>query len=245
MGFGLLLIGYIFAFVSTVGLGNYLFAGMLLGGFIIYLGLNELKKYSPTFIYAIIVNIFFLLCAFYETLVWADTQLLLGLAFSGDAFQKAFDIIEIVVNLLFNLTILYGIADLSKRVDFPETKGKAYRNMFFVGLFNLLQILMLLPIKIFDSDKSFFMTLLIILQVIYSLLNAFLIFKCYAMICPVGQEDMPRKKSKFSFVNKVHEKIDERERQAIEASKKYYEEKSQQRKDKIYGKSSSNNKKKK
>ena len=99
MGFGLLLIGYVFAFVSTVGLGNYLFAGMLLGGFIIYIGLNELQKYSPVFIYAIIVNIIFLLCAFYETLVFADTQLQLGLAISGENVLKAFDIIEIIVNL--------------------------------------------------------------------------------------------------------------------------------------------------
>ena len=113
--------------------------------------------------------------------------------------------------------------------------------MFFVGLFNLLQLLMLLPIKIFDSDKSFFMTLLIIFQLLYSLLNALLIFKCYAMICPAGQEDMPRRKSRFSFINKMNEKIDEREKQAIEESKKYYEEKLQKKKEKLYGKSSSKN----
>ena len=34
MGFGLLLIGYIFAFTAAIGLGPYYFAGMVLGGFL-------------------------------------------------------------------------------------------------------------------------------------------------------------------------------------------------------------------
>ena len=54
MGFGPLLIGYFITFIVTLGLGNYLFAGMLIGGFIMYLGLSELRKYAPTFLYAII-----------------------------------------------------------------------------------------------------------------------------------------------------------------------------------------------
>ena len=57
MGFGLLLIGYMFAFVAGAGMGNYLFAGMLIGGFLMYLGLSELRKYSPAFIFALIGSI--------------------------------------------------------------------------------------------------------------------------------------------------------------------------------------------
>lgn len=225
MGFGLLLVGYTFAFVATVGLGPYLFAGTLIGGFLMYLGISELKKYSPAFIYALVLNVILLILAIFDTAVWVDSQLLLGLNLSGEVLTSTVSYVGFAADLLFNIAMLYGIADLSRRVDYPETRTKAYRNMIFVALFNVIQLLMLLPVGIFDSDKSFFMTLLMILQVLYSILNAFLIFKCYAMICPAGQEDMPRKKSRFEFVNKFHDRIDEKEEKAIESAKQYYEDK--------------------
>ena len=73
------------------------------------------------------------------------------------------------------------------------------------------------------------MTLLMILQVIYAVFNAFLILKCYAMICPEGEEDMHRKPSRFEFVNKMREKQDEREQRAIESTKEYFEKKLEKR----------------
>ena len=225
MGFGLLLVGYIFAFVVTVGLGNYLFAGMLIGGFLMFLGLCELRKYCPTFLYALIADVILILCSFFETAVWIDGMFLLESGIGSGTFLRIFDWAEFIVYLIFNISMLYGIADLSRRVEYPETREKAYRNMVFVGAFNIFQILMLIPRTIFDRDKGFFMTLLLILQVIYAIFNAFLIFKCYAMICPEGEEDMHRKPSRFTFVNKMREKQDEREQRAIESTKEYFEKK--------------------
>ncbi|MBE6646270.1 MAG: hypothetical protein E7611_01355 [Ruminococcaceae bacterium] len=233
MGFGLLLVGYITAFIITLGLGNYLFAGMLIGGFLMFLGLCELRKYCPTFLYALIANVFLILCSFYETAAWFDGILLLNSPIASTFVLRVFDWIEIAINLIFNITLLYGIADLSRRVEYPETREKAYRNMIFVGVFNVFQILMLIPNTIFDRDKGFFMTLLLIVQIIYAVFNAFLIFKCYAMICPEGEEDMKRKPSRFEFVNKMREKQDEREQRAIESTKEYFEKKLEKRNQKL------------
>ena len=236
MGFGPLLIGYIFAYVVTVGLGNYLFAGMLIGGFIMLLGLCELRKYCPTFVYAIISCVLLILCSFYETSVWVDDIFLLESGIGSEVILKIFDWIELAINLIFNISMLYGIADLSRRVEYPTTREKAYRNMVFVGVFNIFQLIMLIPNTIFDSDKSFFMTLLLILQVICAVFNAFLIFKCYAMICPEGEEDMHRKPSRFTFINKLREKQDEREQRVIESTKEYFEKKLEKRNQKQQGK---------
>ena len=225
MGFGLLLIGYFFAYTVTVGLGSYLFAGMLIGGFVMFLGLSELRKYSPAFIYAIIANIALLLLSFCETISWMEPMLGFSIGFSNTNAQMVFDWIKLVVDLAFNIAMLYGIADISRRVDFQETRTKAYRNMVFVGVYNAVQLLMILPIGIFESDKSFFMTLLMFLQLIYTVVNLVLIFRCYAMICPEGEEDMHRKPSRFEFINKIRAKQDEREQQAIESTKAYFEEK--------------------
>ncbi len=221
MGFGLLLIGYIFGYVLTVGLGNYLFAGMLLGGFIMFLGLCELRKYCPSFLYAIIANVLFIFCSFYRSLSWAEP--ILGLSLGLSSLSSFFNFAELIINLAFNIAILYSVADLSIRVDYPDTRQKAYRNMIFVGVFNTMQLLLLIPNSVFKREEGFFMVLLMILQLIYTLFNAFLLFKCYAMICPEGEEDMKRKPSRFAFINKIREKQDERDKRAIENTKAYLE----------------------
>ena len=239
MGFGPLLVGYIFTYLVTLGLGDYLFAGMLVGGFIMFLGLCELRKYCPTFLYAIIGSVFIILCSFYETAAW------LNIGIDSASISRAFDYVEVGINLWFNMSLLYGIADLSRRVEYPETREKAYRNMVFVGVFNVMQILLLIPNTVFDRDKVFFMTLLMIFQIIYAFFNVLLIFKCYAMICPEGEEDMQRKPSRFEFVNKMREKQDEREQKAIESTKEYFEKKLEKRNQKNQNKQNSSNKHKK
>ena len=240
MGFGPLLVGYIFTYLVTLGLGDYLFAGMLVGGFIMFLGLCELRKYCPTFLYAIIGSVFIILCSFYETAAWV-----LNIGIDSASISRAFDYVEVGINLWFNMSLLYGIADLSRRVEYPETREKAYRNMVFVGVFNVMQILLLIPNTVFDRDKGFFMTLLMIFQIIYAFFNVLLIFKCYAMICPEGEEDMQRKPSRFEFVNKMREKQDEREQKAIESTKEYFEKKLEKRNQKNQNKQNSSNKHKK
>ena len=225
MGFGLLLIGYMFAFVASAGMGNYLFAGMLIGGFLMYLGLCELRKYSPAFIFALLGSILIILCSFFGTAVWLNSFLSLGWSISSGIWSSAFDWIKLIVNFAFNISLLYGIADLSRRVELPETRQKAIRNIIFVILFNAYQILLFFPIGFIQSDPSFFLTILLILRLLYTILNAWLLFKCYAMICPEGQEDMPKKRSRFEFVNKIRDAKDAKEEKAIEEMKEYYESK--------------------
>ncbi len=243
MGFGLLLLGYTITYILTVGLGNYLFAGMLIGGFIMFSALSELRKYCPAFLYALIADVLLVICSFYETAAFFDGAFLLGLSIDSEYLHSIFDWIEFALNLLFNITLLYGIADLSKRVEYSEIGQKAYRNMVFVVMYNVLQVLMFIPGTVFQNDKAFFMTLLMIFQLIYAAFNFILIFKCYAKICPEGEEDMQRKPSRFAFVNKMREKQDEREQRAIESTKAYIENKNKKKQEQI--KNKQNKKKKK
>ncbi len=245
MGFGPLLIGYIITYIITIGIGEYLFAGMLIGGFIMFLGLSELKKYCPTFLYAIIANVLMILCSFYETAAFLDSALLLELGIDTPILQTIFDIVKFIIDIIFNFTLLYGIADLSRRVEYSKTREKAIRNMLFVGIYGIFQIILLIPNTIFQEDKAFFMTLLMIFQLIYAFFNLLLIFKCYAMICPEGEEEMKRKPSRFAFVNKMREKQDEREQQAIENTKAYLEKKKQDKEAKSNIKNNNHRKKKK
>lgn len=229
MGFGPLLIGYLITYIISLGLGDYLFAAMLIGGFIMFLALCELRKYCPTFLYAIIACVLMILCSFYKTAAFIDDTFMLELGLASETLSRIFDWVKFAIDLVFNFSLLYGIADLSRRVDYSQTREKAFRNMVFVGFYNVFQIIMLIPNTVFQNDKAFFMTLLMIFQIIYAVFNLLLIFKCYAMICPEGEEDMKRKPSRFEFINKMREKQDEREQKAIESTKAYLEKKKQQK----------------
>lgn len=239
MGFGLLLIGYILSFVAELGLGTCLFAGMLIGGIIMFLGLCELRKYCPTFLYAIIAGTLFLICAVYETAAWADGTFELSLGLNSAYMQQIFDLLEAVIKLLFQLALLYGIVDLSRRVSYRETLEKAVRNMFFVVIFNICFVMSgFIKVDAFAVITSIF-------QLIYTVINAFLIFKCYAMICPEGEEDMHRKRSRFEFINKIRDKQDERDEQTIANTKAYFENKLKKKNEKSTGSNSNVGKKKK
>lgn len=225
MGFGPLLVGYFTQYVVSLGLGDYLFAGMLAGFSLMIWGLYELRRYCPTFIYAIIIAGLLLMCGFFEAAAYFDATFMLGLNISNENVMLVFDWIELILNVIFNFTLLYGIADISKRVDYLKTRDMAFSNMVFVGGFNVFQIIMLIPQIIPTEEKGFFLTLLIFAQLLYAILNTVLIFRCYAMICPEGEEDMPRKPSKFAFINKLRAKQDERDEKAIESTKAYVEKK--------------------
>lgn len=231
MGFGLLLIGYTVAYLFSLGLGglaNYAFAGFLIGYFLCYLGLSELKKYTPAFNYALIISIALTVCGLYETLVGLDNILALGLSLTSSSISVVFGYARFFLDCAFNIALLYGAVDISKRVDFEPTRNMAYRNMIFVAIayaFELVRIL--LGLFAFASVQSIMSTLTavsLILKIFYVALNVFLWFKSYAFICPSEDVDMKRKKSKIEFVNKIHERNDKKEQENMELSRKFYED---------------------
>lgn len=251
MGFGLLLIGYTFAYLITVGLGNYAFAGLILGHFIMYLGIGELKKYSPAFIYAYIMSVMLIICSGFECVKGIDEMLNLGLGLSGTSLASIFETSRFIFDAAFNFALLYGIIDMSVRVDYPDTKFKANRNMIFVGLYYVFQIIMSAvsqnPGENYAKYSSFMMTLVLLFKLAYVILNIGVIFKCYAFICPFEDLDMQRKPSRFEFVNKMRARTDAQEQKAIEETQRYMEAKAQRKKEKReqkYSQNSKNNKKK-
>lgn len=235
MGFGFLLVGYMFAFLATAGMGPYIFGGVMVGSIFMFLGLKELRKYDPVFLYAVIGNILLFACSIYGASVWAvDTFTDANTAVLSVVYQS----VKLAVALFFEISMLYGIADLSRRVDYPDTRQKAFRNMIYVCIFNAGQIVALTPLitSLETSDRAAILTILMVVQIVYTAINSLLLLKCYAMICPVGQEDMPRKKSRFAFVNRFREIRDAKDEKAIEEMKNYYEDKLKKKNSKKHGK---------
>lgn len=224
MGFGILFLGYTVAAFFSV-LGTYSFIGMLVGYFMMFLALCELRKYAPTFLYSLVACVCIILCSFFETFSGIDTLLGLDILTNASTVKNIFTVAEFVLEAVFNFALLYGIADLSKRVDYSDTRTKAFRNMFFVGLAVAFQLFLLLPINALQNEMMFLQSLYMVLKIVYCVLNLALFFKCYAFICPSDDVDMPRKPSRFEFVNKWREKSDAKEQETID----YYNKKVEDR----------------
>lgn len=236
MGFGILLIGYAVAYFITMGLGMYAFAGLIIGHFIMYMGISELKKYSPAFIYAYIMSILLIVTSIFECVSGLDLMLGFGLNISESVISDYAYALRFLLDALFNVALLYGIADISMRVDYPDTKYKAYSNMIFVGVYNIFQIGVSLfannPSDEFKKFSSFIMTVVLLMKLVYVVLNLWLIFKCYAFICPSDDVDMKRKPSRFEFVNNMRKKSDEKEEKAIKETQEYMQKRADAKKEK-------------
>ena len=231
MGFGLLLIGYTVAYLFPIGLGglgNYAFAGLLIGYFLCYLGLSELKKYTPVFNYAFVISIILTAFSLFETLVGLDNLFSFNLGLSGSLGYSIFSYVRFIFDCGFNIAFLYGVIDISKRVDYEPTKNAAYRNLIFVAIAYAFELVgRILNVNPSESVKSALPTLAIIaiiINIFYILMNIFLLFKCYAFICPSEDVDMKRKKSRIGFINKIHERNDKKEQENIELTRKLYED---------------------
>ena len=244
MGFGLLLVGYVISYLLTIGLGEYAFAGLIIGHFMMYLALGELKKYSPAFKYAYVCSVLLILCAAFECVMGIDSMISLGLPAVAQSVANVMDTVRFALDLCFNLAFLYGIIDLSVRVDYLETKYKAYRNLVFVGLFYAFQTIVSLisrnPGETYEKYASFMMTVVLLLKLIFVFFNIGLIFKCYAFICPSDDVEMKRKPSRFEFINKIRAKTDANEERAIEDTKKYFEQRAQKKREKLEAKNTKN-----
>ena len=231
MGFGLLLVGYTVAYLFSIGLGgleNYAFAGYLIGYFLCYMGLSELKKYSPTFFYSLVLSVALTGCGLFETIVGLDNLLALGFNLSANSIYTLFSYVRFTLDLLFNIMLLYGVIDISKRVDYEPTRNAAYRNFIFVSIAYAFEIIrMILSTFAYESVKNYLSTLAsisVILKIFYIFLNVLLLFRCYAFICPSEDVDMKRKESKIGFINKLNERTDKKEQENMEFSRKFYEE---------------------
>jgi len=60
-----------------------------------------------------------------------------------------------------------------------------------------------------------------VLQLIWTVADLILIFRCYMWICLEGDEDMAQKPSRFAFVNRFREKFERHNQKAAAEAEAY------------------------
>ncbi len=230
MGFGLMLCGYFILVFMSFGTGEYSFAAYLVGGVISFMAAGRLYEYKHRFALTAVTSALWILRGLYGGLVCLDTLFLWGVpAFSGTD-SLLVSSLDFGLTLLHTLFLLWGIYELARQVEVDSIRAGAVRNVMMVAVWATGQAVLVLFPSVAAFEDQTITKIIMLYQLVCYLFNAWLLFRCYQLICPVGEEmGRDRKPSRFAFVNRMHDKMDANVDRALEESLAYRENKNRKK----------------
>ena len=223
MGFGILIAGYYMTYLLGMIWKKELWGGLLilLGCVVIAMALLRLSEYEGRFRYAQIFNALMLLPALYRILKWLSDNLLWDAPFFSEKGISAVGYVEFALFFGFGVALLAAIRSLATDVEETKTVLAATRNLAFLGIYAVLWVVASLP---FEFARYFALSAMLV-QLVYLVLMGVMLVGCYMRICDESDADMPLRKSRFAWVNRIREARAEREQRAADSVTEYAERK--------------------
>ena len=217
MGFGYLLFGAILwinpLLTAYTEWAAYLF--MLAGN-------NRLAVYNRGFKYSRVAAVSGLVIAFARFLLTAAEEFRF-FAFSDTVLYPIVNVSALLVGAVYVLLLAMGIFQIAGETGLEKLKSRAvYRALLHTLVFVFETIVSLGVLPNAAGDGS--MTVVLFAKLFVRILLALLVFSCYRMICLEGEEDLPRKESRFAFINRMNEHFDRKEAENLELARKEREE---------------------
>ena len=238
MGFGLLFIGYFITYFMTHLMSLFYLGAVvrLIGYVMMSVAFYELSGYSTGFkgvSYAsLVMLIATVISAFAElTHGFFELGMLKSTIFPTELWLRVEAVTEIL-DFGFHALLLYAIFKIASEIEVHKIRIGAIRNFVFVSIYAVLRILSELPFEALGDFPKYLRAPSILLYFVLLIVNLVLIFTCYAKICDESDIDMPLKKSKIEFVNKIREETARREQKAADDSVEYAIQKLLQRREK-------------
>ncbi len=151
----------------------------------------------------------------------------------------------LIMLAIFTDRLLVGLSMLGKETDLPKVQFAATRNRLFSLLAYLSYLICSLPVKTdwYASIVAHAWAPVLLLRLIVTFMNAFLIYSCYMQICLPEDVDMPRRKTGIAFLDEMNEKMDQREEEKAAKKKDELARIYREREAKYREKQAKNNKK--
>ena len=202
MGFGYLLIGYIFTFLFS--LSNVYFFADIIGTVLMMIGLSKLSWHGKNFLRAMQVDVLLLVLCF------ARALLMMFRVITGEGILATVMTVAIAaVGLVLQFFIFAGIHYLAMDVELEKESINAKWSILLVFTYYILHIAVLLIGPVLGNTVGNIAALCVFLYGLVALIfNTVLIHSCYCRICLKGQEHGERTQSKYEWVNRWNEKTD-------------------------------------
>ena len=211
MGFGLLLFGYLAAFVMSysfvpgfVGLAIMMWASIKLSDYEL-----KFKRCLPALIPLSIASIYLYGADLFGKL------LNIKLSIFPESVVGSVRIIEQLLTVLFISLLMIAIASLAKQTELDKLAFRAVRNMIVLWVSEGSYLIALcLPS---GQVANVIANVALIARVLRIILDLMLIFACYRMICQAGDEEMPAKEVRIPILRKMEEVMNRRDKQAFDS----------------------------
>lgn len=202
MGFGYLLIGYIFTFLFS--LSNVYFFADIIGTILMMIGLSKLSWHGKNFLRAMQVDVLLLVLCF------ARACLMMFRIISGEGILATIMTVAIAaVGFVLQFFLFAGIHYLAMDVELVKESINAKRGILLVFTYYILHIVVLLLGPSLGNKVGNIAALCVVLYGLVTLIfNTVLIHSCYCRICLKGQEHGERTQSKYEWINRWNEKTD-------------------------------------
>jgi len=202
MGFGYLLVGYILAFVFS--LGSVYFFQDILGALVMLVGFSQLAQYGKNFLRAMWVDIAYLLISFIRAML-----MMFDVIATDSIGATIFALIIPAVSLVLQFFLFAGIYYLAQQVELEKKAQKARGTLVRILSYYILHIIAYLVTPLLGNAAGNITGLIVtVYGLIVLIMNVVLLHSCYCRICLTGQEKGERVQSKYEWINRLNEKTD-------------------------------------
>ena len=230
MGFGLMLCGYFILTFMSFGMGEYGFAACFIGGGISMVAAGKLYEYKHRFALCVGTSIAYMALGVYYAGACLDNLMLLELPLFGEAVSGVMDIVRFALELVHTLCLLWAVMELSTAAGVEKVRVGALRNAILTGVWAVGQVVLVLFPAVAAFENQTITKIFVLYQLVLYLLNTWLLFRGYQLICPEGEETgRDRKPSRFGFVNTIRDKLDEKAERAMKETMEYQAQKAAQK----------------
>ncbi len=207
MGFGLLFIGYLFSLDYSLQSVTFDLLPDVIGYLIMFSAMCKLGPYNKGFGYAKLLLL--PLIALGGVTVAFEAAGIAGYTPGSVILDivKMCGMLSKFFTFAYTVALTIGIRDIARETDLKNVSFRAIRNMA-VSVFYYLAYIALDLLPISGAEAQMVNMIVYIFGLIVILLNLVLIFSCYMRICLEGDEDMPRKPSRFAIINRMNSRID-------------------------------------
>lgn len=228
MGFGILFIGYLLTFFLSL-VPVFGFVVRLAGCALMAIALLRLREYGREFRYPLWASYLLMVYCIYSFVSNGLDELAIEKPAFFDILAKAEPWVSLFTATVLNAALLYAVYVIASRLELPKIRNAAIRNAIIVTIYFIIGVLYVSPLSKNENFVKYIGLPMILLQIIWIILDLAVIFSCYMYICPVGDEEMPRKKTNIGFVDKMLEESDRRMDQAAKDTDEYMKKKRAER----------------
>lgn len=232
MGFGWLFVGYFAATLMTMNaFGSVI---QLLGYGVMAMALMRLRQYHRAFgiacVGAAVMVALSLAFTAADLSSYLYEEMLLTERLLPEAFRTGLSYAEQLLSFVFQGLLLWAIRRIALETEVSKIAVNAVRNFVFLCIYEAVELVAWIPAAGVRACAKELTVMAFLLYFVCVILNLILFASCYARICDVNDVEMKQKPSRFAFVNRFREKMEQRELKAIEETRSYREEKKQKKK---------------